>query len=148
MFYWGEIKTAIGVERGYSIIDDSLSIGARFAGKDSLLYDFIKTCYDNSDTRKIAIFFTINLSFMFVELIYGYMSNSLGLISDSFHMLFDCMALFIGLCASYIAKMPADKQYTYGFGRVETLSGLFNGIFLVFIAFNVFCESIERIFEP
>jgi zinc transporter 5/7 len=31
---------------------------------------------------------------------------------------------------------------------VETLSGLFNGIFLVFIAFNVFCESIERIFEP
>ena len=31
---------------------------------------------------------------------------------------------------------------------METLSGLFNGIFLVFIAFNVFCESIERIFEP
>lgn len=116
--------------------------------EDSLIYDFIKTCYVNSDTRKIAVFFVINLSFMFVELIYGYISNSLGLISDSFHMLFDCMALFIGLCASYIAKMPADKQYTYGFGRVETLSGLFNGIFLVFIAFNVFCESIERIFEP
>ena len=116
--------------------------------EDSLIYDFIKTCYENSDTRKIAVFFVINLSFMFVELIYGYISNSLGLISDSFHMLFDCMALFIGLFASYIAKMPADKQYTYGFGRVETLSGLFNGIFLVFIAFNVFCESIERIFEP
>ena len=64
---------------------------------------------ENADTRKIAIFFTINLSFMFVELIYGYLSNSLGLISDSFHMLFDCMALFIGLCASYIAKLPADK---------------------------------------
>ena len=31
---------------------------------------------------------------------------------------------------------------------METLSGLFNGIFLVFIAFNVFCEYIERIFEP
>ena len=117
-------------------------------GKDSLLYDFIQTCYENTDTRKIAIFFTINFFFMFVEMIYGYMSNSLGLISDSFHMLFDCMALFIGLCASYIAKMPADKQYTFGFGRVETLSGLFNGIFLVFFAFNVFCESIERIFEP
>lgn len=106
------------------------------------------TCYENSDSRKIAIFFTINLLFMFVELIYGYMSNSLGLITDSFHMLFDCMALFIGLCASYISKMGVDKKYTYGYGRVETLSGLFNGIFLVFIAFNVFCESIERIYEP
>jgi zinc transporter 5/7 len=85
---------------------------------------------------------------MFVELIYGYISNSLGLITDSFHMLFDCTALFIGLCASYIAKMEVDKYYTYGYGRVETLSGLFNGIFLVFIAFNVFCEGIERIYEP
>lgn len=106
------------------------------------------TCYENNDSRKIAIFFLINLIFMFVELIYGYMSNSLGLITDSFHMLFDCMALFIGLCASYISKMGVDNKYTYGYGRVETLSGLFNGIFLVFIAFNVFCESIERIYEP
>ncbi len=44
--------------------------------------------------------------------------------------------------------MGVDRKYTYGYGRVETLSGLFNGIFLVFIAFNVFCESIERIYEP
>ena len=108
----------------------------------------MKTCYENPDSRKIAIFFLINLIFMFVELVYGYISNSLGLITDSFHMLFDCTALFIGLCASYIAKMDVDKNYTYGYGRVETLSGLFNGIFLVFIAFNVFCESIERIYEP
>jgi zinc transporter 5/7 len=112
------------------------------------VYDFVKTCCENNDTKKIAIFFLINLSFMFVELIYGYMSNSLGLITDSFHMLFDCMALFIGLCASYISKMKSDSQYTYGYGRVETLSGLFNGIFLIIIAFNVFCESVERIFKP
>jgi len=142
-FYWSEIRQALGLNSETRL--DSLR--PRIS-EDSLVYDFVRTCYENSDTRKIAIFFVINLSFMFVELVYGYLSNSLGLISDSFHMLFDCMALFIGLCASYIAKMKADKDYTYGFGRVETLSGLFNGIFLVFIAFNVFCESIERIFEP
>ena len=28
------------------------------------------------------------------------------------------------------------------------LAGLFNGLFLVFMAFNVFCQSIERLFEP
>lgn len=32
--------------------------------------------------------------------------------------------------------------------RVEPLSGFFNGIFLVFVAFKVFCESIDRIYEP
>ncbi len=114
-----------------------------------LIVDFGKTCWENEDSRKISIFFTINLFFMFVELIYGFMSNILGLISDSFHMLFDCTALFIGLCASYIvAKMKADKKYTYGYGRVETISGLFNGIFLIFIGVNVLSESIERIYEP
>lgn len=151
VFYWEDVKIALGLDKDYSFMNEAangFNIGSKLMNKDSLVYDFVQTCYANSDTRKIAIFFLINLSFMFVELIYGYLSNSLGLISDSFHMLFDCMALFIGLCASYIAKMSADKQYTYGYGRVETLSGLFNGIFLVFIAFNVFCESIERIFEP
>lgn len=85
---------------------------------------------------------------MFVELIYGVMTNSLGLITDSFHMLFDCTALFISLCASYIAKLESDKKFTYGYTRVEVLSGFFNGIFLVFIGFNVLLESIERIYEP
>jgi solute carrier family 30 (zinc transporter), member 5/7 len=139
LFFYEDVKEILGLE--------SFKVNFRMSS-ESLVVDFVKTCVENEDTRKIAIFFTINLAFMFVELIYGYMSNSLGLISDSFHMLFDCMALFIGLCASYIAKLPSNKQYTYGFGRIETLSGLFNGIFLVFIAFNVFCESIERIFEP
>ena len=85
---------------------------------------------------------------MFVELIYGYISNSLGLISDSFHMLFDCTALFISLVASYIATMKSDNKYTYGYSRAETISGFFNGVFLIFIGVNVLSESIERIYEP
>lgn len=85
---------------------------------------------------------------MFVELIYGLYSNSLGLISDAFHMLSDCLSLFVALAASYISMNIANKTYTFGYARVEVLAGLFNGIFLVFVAFNVFCESIERIYEP
>lgn len=94
------------------------------------------------------MFFMINLSFMFIELAYGYLSNSLGLITDSFHMLFDCLGLLIGLIASYISKLPQDRYYTYGFARVETLSGFFNGLLLIFTAFNVFCESVNRMLEP
>ena len=67
------------------------------------LVDLIKVTWKDKNSRNILIFFTINLLFMFVELIYGYMSGSLGLISDAFHMLFDCVALFIGLVASYIS---------------------------------------------
>ena len=86
---------------------------------------------------------------MIVEMGYGIYSNSLGLISDAFHMLSDCLSLLVALFAAYISmSRKADKHYTYGYGRAEVLSGLFNGVFLIFVAFNVFIESIERIYEP
>jgi zinc transporter 5/7 len=97
----------------------------------------------------MLIFFSINMIFMVVELVYGVYSNSLGLISDAFHMLSDNISLIVALMASYIAASKgADSIYTYGYSRVETLSGLFNGIFLVFVAAEVLSESVERIYEP
>lgn len=90
----------------------------------------------------------MNLMFMFVEVIYGYLTNSLGLISDAAHMAFDCTALLIGLIASYISKLNTDQTFGYGLGRIEVLSGFFNAIFLIFVSFKILCESIDRIFEP
>ncbi len=148
VFFSDELKEIVGLTSPSSLPMPSEASDSKKDSDKSVFKDFIKTCYENEDSRKIAIFLLINLLFMIVELVYGFLSNSLGLITDSFHMLFDCTALFISLCASYIATLKADKEYTYGYLRAETLSGLFNGIFLVFIAFNVFCESVERIFEP
>lgn len=47
----------------------------------------------NGDSRRIFWFLLVNLSFCGVEFLYGFWTNSLGLISDAFHMLFDCSAL-------------------------------------------------------
>ena len=96
----------------------------------------------------MLIFFVINMTFMNLELGYGVYSNSLGLISDAFHMLSDCFSILIALVASYISSGHADKIYTYGYERIEVLAGLFNCLFLVFVAYNVFCESFKRLFQP
>lgn len=117
-------------------------------GLCSQVEEFIWVCWDNDDSRKMLIFVTINLLFMFVELGYGVYSNSLGLISDSFHMLADCISLFVALGAAYVSNSQADEHYTYGFSRFEVLAGMFNGFFLIFVGINVFIESIERIYEP
>ena len=53
-------------------------------------------------------------SFTFVELLYGVWTNSLGLISDGFHMLFDCSALVMGLYAAVMARGSATRIYSYG----------------------------------
>jgi len=102
----------------------------------------------NRESRNIFLFLCINLFFMFVELLYGIWTNSLGLISDACHMLFDCTALAIGLAASVISKWPPSDHFSFGFGRVQVLSGFVNAIFLVLIAGSVFIESVSRLQSP
>ncbi|WRX19926.1 Cation efflux protein - like 4 [Theobroma cacao] len=99
-------------------------------------------------SRKIALFLLINTGYMVVEFVAGFMSNSLGLISDACHMLFDCAALAIGLYASYISRLPANNQFNYGRGRFEILSGYANAVFLVLVGALIVLESFERILDP
>lgn len=51
---------------------------------------------------------------MCVEFTYGVWTNSLSLISDGFHMLFDCSALVLGLAASVVAQWKPTRQFPYG----------------------------------
>ncbi|MQL98355.1 hypothetical protein Taro_031057 [Colocasia esculenta] len=99
-------------------------------------------------SRKIALFLLINTAYMVVEFVAGFVSNSLGLISDACHMLFDCAALAIGLYASYISRLPANAHFTYGRGRFEVLSGYVNAVFLVLVGALIVLESLERILDP
>ncbi|CAI5939549.1 unnamed protein product [Closterium sp. NIES-65] len=102
----------------------------------------------DSKSRRIALFLLINAAFMIVEFSVGFLSNSLGLISDACHMLFDCAALAIGLYASYISRLDSPSKFAYGYGRFEVLSGFVNAVFLVLIAALIVFESIERILDP
>ncbi|MCO5611437.1 hypothetical protein L7F22_065690 [Adiantum nelumboides] len=104
--------------------------------------------FSDTKSRKIAIFLLINAGFMVVEFIYGFLRNSLGLISDACHMLFDCAALAIGLYASYISRLPENSKFNYGYGRFEVVSGYANAVLLVLVASLIVLESIERILEP
>lgn len=71
-----------------------------------------------------------------------------GLISDSFHMFFDCSGLMAGLVASVITKWRATDKYSYGYGKTEVLAGFANSLLLLFISFLIFAEAVERLIEP
>lgn len=81
-------------------------------------------------------------------MMYGIWTNSLGLISDGFHMLFDCTALLIGLYAAIMSRWKPTRLYSFGYGRVELLSGFVNGLFLVVIAGFVLTEALGRLVDP
>lgn len=104
--------------------------------------------FSDQNTRNLFLFLILNLSFAFVELLYGIWTNSLGLISDSFHMFFDCTGLLFGLAASVITKWRANERYSYGYVRAEVLGGFVNGLLLLFIALFIMSEAVERAIEP
>ena len=84
------------------------------------------------DTRNLLGFLIINLTFAFVELFYGFWSNSLGLISDAFHMFFDCTALLIGLVRCSFFKISFEKLFfqVHKFLVYSSLGDLFVGTLL------------------
>ncbi|KAF9434797.1 putative zinc transporter msc2 [Entomortierella beljakovae] len=109
---------------------------------------YVKAIIADPESKQIFYFLLLNLSFMFVQMLYGVWTNSLGLISDSIHMFFDCLALGVGLFASVMSKWNANKSFTYGYNRIETLSGFSNGIFLSLISIFIVIEAIERLVHP
>ncbi|KAJ2001155.1 hypothetical protein GGI04_003855 [Coemansia thaxteri] len=114
----------------------------------SRISQFTRAIMSDSESRSIFMFLLLNLSYMFVQIVYGYLSNSLGLISDAIHMLFDCMALAIGLIAAVMSKWPPSESFTFGYDRIEILSGFSNGVFLMLISVSIFFEAIERLIHP
>lgn len=68
---------------------------------------------------------------MMIQAFYGFVTDSLGLLSDSIHMFFDCLALALGLFAAVSSRWPPSQRFPYGFSKIETLSGFGNGIFLM-----------------
>ncbi|KAI0907285.1 cation efflux protein [Ustulina deusta] len=98
----------------------------------------------DKDSRRIFYFMGVNFSFMTVQAVYGYLTDSLGLLSDSIHMFFDCVALAVGLFAAVMSKWPPSERFPYGFGKVETLSGFANGVFLIL---EIMFEAFERLLE-
>lgn len=130
-------------------VSGNLELGMDFSESPStLIMKPIKHILSERKSRKIALFLLINTGYMVVEFVAGFMSNSLGLISDACHMLFDCAALAIGLYASYISRLPANNQFNFGRGRFEVLSGYVNAVFLVLVGSLIVLESIERILDP
>jgi cobalt-zinc-cadmium efflux system protein len=90
----------------------------------------------------------ISAVYFIAELIAGFATNSLALLSDAGHMLSDIGAMALSLFAFRMARRPATHQSTYGFHRVEILAALFNGLTLWLIVGVIFAAAYNRFAQP
>ncbi len=88
------------------------------------------------------------LFYMLVEIVGGWLTNSLALLADAGHMLSDAAALGLSLFALRIARRPPAGRQTYGYHRAEILAALANGAGLVAITIYIFVEAYERLLKP
>jgi zinc transporter 5/7 len=84
---------------------------------------------------------------MLIQAFYGWVSGSLGLLSDTVHMFFDCLALVIGLGAAVASKWPTSPEMPFGWGKLNVLAGFGNGIFLMLVSVEFIWEAVEGIME-
>ncbi|MCW2525913.1 MAG: cation diffusion facilitator family transporter [Pseudonocardiales bacterium] len=101
-----------------------------------------------ADRRWLLMAAAIVAVFLVAEAIVGFAIGSLALLSDAGHMLSDAGALLVAVLASKIAERPARDAYTYGFARVDALSGQANGITLLLLAVWFVVEAVRRLIDP
>jgi len=94
------------------------------------------------------VVFILTTSFMIAEVISGFVTNSLALLSDAGHMLSDAVSLALSLLAFKIGEKKATLDKIYGYKRIEILATLCNGVVLIAISIYIFIEAIRRFHEP
>ncbi|MBU9673660.1 cation diffusion facilitator family transporter [Planococcus sp. CP5-4] len=107
--------------------------------------------HDHSHSRNkktLLVAFLIITSYMVVEAVGGYLTNSLALLADAGHMLSDSISLGVGYLAFSIGEKAADQMKTYGYKRFEILAAVFNGVTLVLISLYIFYEAYHRFSDP
>lgn len=97
------------------------------------------------DRRALRWALALTAIFCVVELIGGWLTNSLALLSDAVHMLTDVAALSLGLFALWVANRPPSANKTFGYHRAEILAALANGVALVLAVVFIVREAIERL---
>src|SRR5699024_8872396 len=101
-----------------------------------------------ANKKVLLISFIIITSYMIVEAIGGYLTNSLALLADAGHMLSDAISLGIALLAFTLGAKVANHSKTYGYKRFEILAAVLNGLTLIIVALFIFYEAIGRFQNP
>jgi cation diffusion facilitator family transporter len=75
-------------------------------------------------------------------------SGSVALLGDTLHNIADALTAVPLLIAFRLARRPATKRYTYGYGRAEDLGGLFVIAMITLSSVLAAYEAIDRLFQP
>lgn len=101
-----------------------------------------------NEKSNIGVAFFLNLSFTVVELVGGFLTNSVAIMSDAVHDFGDSLSLALAWYFQKLSKKGSTKQYTYGYKRFSLLGAIINSIVLVVGSIYILSEAIPRLLSP
>ena len=90
----------------------------------------------------------LNVVYIFVEIVYGILINSMALLADAGHNFSDVLGLLLAWGASYLAKTVSTEKRTYGMRKSTILAALFNAIILMIAVGAITIEAVRKLIYP
>ena len=111
-------------------------------------HSFLGDAHDRHERRvRWVVLFTALM--MVIEIAAGWITGSMALLADGWHMATHAGALGVAALAYAFARRHAhDRRFTFGTGKVGDLAGFASALVLVMIAAGIAFESVRRLIEP
>jgi cobalt-zinc-cadmium efflux system protein len=90
----------------------------------------------------------LNVAFTVVELVGGFWTNSLAILSDALHDFGDSIALLVSWLFERGARKSPDTSRTFGYQRLSLFSALFSASILIGGSIVIIFQAIPRVFNP
>lgn len=98
---------------------------------------------------KVSLISIISNSILILfKIIAGILSGSVSIISEAIHSGMDLIASLVAFYSVKESSKPADKDHPYGHGKIENISGIFEGILIFVAAGMIVFEAVKKIINP
>ena len=119
-------------------------------GEDSHYFDhiYLAASHDTNHRRTLWVTWLTAVT-MVVEIAAGWMTGSMALLADGFHMATHAGALAVAAAAySYARKHARNARFTFGTGKIGDLAGFASALLLAIVSAGIAVEAGMRLFEP
>lgn len=109
---------------------------------------FLGAGHDENARRTIWVV-ALTAGMMVIEIVAGYITGSMALLADGFHMATHAGALGVAALAyAYARRNARNPQFTFGTGKVGDLAGFATALVLALVALGIGVESVGRLLTP
>ncbi|KAM9860848.1 putative proton-coupled zinc antiporter SLC30A4 [Aulostomus maculatus] len=131
--------------------DDSLLDSSSSLGSPRLNTDPCENCTKKRELikqrrvmKRLVLAALLYFLFMTGEIIGGYVSNSLAIMTDAVHMLTDVVGILFSLLALWLSRKPPSKRFTFGLHRLEVISAVLSVLLIYILTAILLFEAVQR----